>query len=196
MASPTEKKHRFVIAALALIISAGLAACGSGEELDPGNAADAPDFSSMQKQAPPKLAALYSRGGELLNGGTDAYREQIAALGGRPIVVNKWASWCGPCRAEFPYLQEQAAARGDEVAFVGINSNDSTDAAETFLRDHPVPYPSFSDPDSEIARSIGALEFPTTIFYGANGEVVFIHRGVYAGEEDLAADIDRYSGGG
>ncbi len=197
MASPTQKTHRFVIAMLAVIASLSLYACGSDEDdLDPGNAADAPDYSELEAKSPPRLAALYAGGGGLLSGGTGAYEEQIGRLEGYPIVVNKWASWCGPCRAEFPYLQEQVSARGDEVAFVGINSDDSTDAAETFLRDHPVPYPSFSDPDSEIARSLDALEFPDTVFYDAKGEIVYIHRGVYAGEEDLAADIDRYSQGG
>ena len=72
------------------------------------------------------------------------------------MVVNKWASWCGPCRFEFPFFQEVAAERGDEVAFIGIDSDDSEDAARTFLDEFPVPYPSFSDPDEEIARALDA----------------------------------------
>lgn len=179
---------------LVAIASLALSACGSDEELDPGNAAEAPDYSRLSKASPPALAELYANGGTLLDGGVDAFEEQIAKLRGHPIVVNKWASWCGPCRVEFPYLQNQSAKRGEEVAFLGVDSDDSTDAAETFLRGHPVPYPSFSDPDSEIARSIGAeIEFPATVFYDVEGNVVEVHRGVYANEDEFAADIDRYA---
>jgi len=182
-------------AILVAIASLALAACGSDDQLDPGNAADAPDYSKLADAAPPAIAELYSAGGTLVGGGVDGFEEQIAKLEGHPVVVNKWASWCGPCRAEFPYLQNQAAERGDEVAFLGINTEDSDDAAETFLRGHPIPYPSFSDPDGDIARSIGAeLEFPATVFYDERGEIAEVHRGVYASEDDLAADIDRYAG--
>jgi len=170
-----------------------LAACGGGDDVDPGGAADAPDYSRALAAAPPELAELYEPGGVVIEGGTGAYEERIAALEGHPVVVNKWASWCGPCRVEFPHFQQQAAKRADEVAFLGINSNDSTDAAETFLRGHPVPYPSFSDPDEEIAGSLGAPNFPTTFFYDADGELVHTRQGPYDSEQALADDIQRYA---
>jgi cytochrome c biogenesis protein CcmG/thiol:disulfide interchange protein DsbE len=195
MPRPTRKPHRILIAIAVASAALALSACGSDEELDPGNAADAPDYSRLADAAPPALAELYATGGIVVDGGVAGFEEQIAALEGYPIVVNKWASWCGPCRAEFPFLQSQAAERGDEVAFLGINTQDSDDAAETFLRGHPIPYPSFSDPEGDIARSLGAeLEFPATVFYDEQGNVAEVHRGVYASEGDLAADIDRYAG--
>ncbi len=177
---------------LATLLFAG---CGSDDsEVDPGNAEDAPSYTKMTESAPPKLAGLYAAGGTLIEGGSDAFRAEVEALKGYPIVINKWASWCGPCREEFPYFQQEAADRGDRVAFLGINSNDSNDAAETFLRDHPVPYPSFSDPDEAIANEEGASpEFPSTIFYNAAGEKTFVHRGLYTSQDDLAADIDKYA---
>jgi cytochrome c biogenesis protein CcmG, thiol:disulfide interchange protein DsbE len=109
-------------------------------------------------------------------------------------VVNKWASWCGPCRFEFPHFQELAAERGGEVAFLGVNSKDSADAARTFLEQLPVPYPSYTDPDHEIGDLLeGAREFPATGFYDSSGELVYVRRGAYASKEDLAADIGRYA---
>ena len=63
------------------------------------------------------------------------------ALKGTPIVINKWASWCHPCLAEFPIFQQVATERGKSVAFVGINGSDSTDPAKAFLAEHPVPVP-------------------------------------------------------
>lgn len=187
--------RRLAIGLLVLLATLLFAGCGSDDsEIDPGNADDAPSYTKMTESAPPKLADVYAAGGTLIEGGSDAFRAQVDALKGYPIVINKWASWCGPCREEFPYFQQEAADRGDRVAFLGINSNDSNDAAETFLRDHPVPYPSFSDPDEAIANEEGASpEFPSTIFYNADGEKTFVHRGLYTSQDDLAADIDRYA---
>jgi cytochrome c biogenesis protein CcmG/thiol:disulfide interchange protein DsbE len=191
----SRSSHAVLVAAVAAILLAALPGCG--EDGDPG-AADpesrATDYQAALTDAPPRLAALYRQGNELIEGGPEAFEAQLDELRGFPAVVNKWASWCGPCRFEFPFLQELAAERGAEVAFLGINSKDGADAARTFLERFPVPYPSFADPDHEIGDVLeGAREFPVTAFYDSDGELAFVHRGVYASKEDLAADIDRYA---
>jgi cytochrome c biogenesis protein CcmG, thiol:disulfide interchange protein DsbE len=163
---------------------------------DPGAAnpeSAAADYDAALAGAPKPLADLYARGDALLDGGRPAFEAQLDELRGYPVVVNKWASWCGPCRFEFPLFQSQAAKRGTEVAFLGVDSDDSPDAAETFLDELPLPYPSFSDPDQEIARLFDAREFPSTAYYDADGELVYVRRGGYAAESELAADIDRYA---
>ncbi len=97
-------------------------------------------------------------------------RARLAELEGTPVVVNKWASWCGPCRLEFPFFQSQAEQRGAEVAFLGVLSNDSEDAGATFLEELPLPYPSYLDPDQDIAAEIEAPQnFPATAFYDSQG---------------------------
>lgn len=180
-----------------MVVALLAALSGCGDSGDPGAAnpdSRATDYEAALADAPPKLARLYSRGNELIDGGTDAFEAELDRLRGFPVVVNKWASWCGPCRFEFPFLQELAAERGTEIAFLGIDSKDGDDAARTFLGQFPVPYPSFADPDHEIGDLLsGAREFPVTGFYDSDGELVFVHRGVYASKEDLAADIDRYA---
>lgn len=181
-----------MLAALVAIVGAlALVACGS----DGGDGAvEAPDFDVALRDAPPRLAALHAQGGELLPGGPDAFEERLRELRGYPVVVNKWASWCGPCRAEFPYFQSQAAERGREVAFLGVDSNDGEDAARDFLDEFPVPYPSYVDPKLEIAALLdAAVEFPATAFYDSKGELVYTRRGGYPSEEELASDIDRYA---
>jgi cytochrome c biogenesis protein CcmG, thiol:disulfide interchange protein DsbE len=195
MATRPRRLHRIAALAAVVLAAGAVAACGSDDDVAPGNAADAPDFSAAVEAAPPPLAELYADGDILLDGGVEGYEAQLAELEGYPVVVNKWASWCGPCREEFPYLQAQAAERADEVAFLGINSEDSEDAALTFLRNHPLPYPSFSDSDGSIASSIDAIEFPATAFYDADGELVHLRRGVYPSEQELAADIDEHARG-
>lgn len=191
--------RKSLISALVASVLMALLATGCGaegdEQIDPGSAADAPDYSAMIEAAPPQLAALYEGegAGGLIDGDVADVKAQIEALEGTPIVLNKWASWCGPCREEFPALQAQAAERGDEVAFIGINSGDSEEFASTFLRDHPVPYPSYSDPDESIANSFGAVAQPVTIIIDEAGEVAHTKTGPYLDEGELAADIERYT---
>jgi cytochrome c biogenesis protein CcmG, thiol:disulfide interchange protein DsbE len=196
---PYDYMRRFaaILGALALVVVLviGLSQAGGG---DSGAASKQPfDLAKAQRRlagAPGPLARLHAQSAQLLDGGRKAFRRRLAELKGYPVVVNKWASWCGPCRFEFPFFQSQAAKRGDEVAFIGVDSNDSPDAAATFLEEFPLPYPSFSDPDGEIADLFDAREFPSTAFYDAQGELVYTRRGGYSSEDQLAADIDEYAG--
>ena len=109
-------------------------------------------------------------------------------------MVNKWASWCGPCRAEFPYFRDQAKRRKGDIVFVGVNSNDNDGDARDFLADNPVPYEHFKDPKLEVAASFNGVQaFPTTAFYDSKGELAFVHQGGYPSEDALVEDIDRYA---
>ena len=108
--------------------------------------------------------------------------------------MNKWASWCGPCRLEFPFFRDQAKKHEGQISFIGVNSNDSRSDAEKFLKEEPVPYRHFDDPQLEIAASFNGVQaFPTTAFYDAKGKLAFVHQGGYASEDDLAEDIERYA---
>jgi len=189
----TQKRTRRTICSLALVTLclAGLPACG---ENDPGYGSKPPDYEQALAGAPKPLAALYAQGNRLLEGGNDAFEHRIAELRGYPVVVNKWASWCGPCRFEFPFFQRLSAKLGKRVAFVGVDSDDTDAAARTFLEQFPVPFPSYTDPGEEIAAEIKAtLGFPSTAFYDSRGELVFTHQGGYASQEELEADIRRYA---
>jgi cytochrome c biogenesis protein CcmG, thiol:disulfide interchange protein DsbE len=179
-----------VLAALALaaFLCGG---CGSSDSEGSGN--PPPNYAKALAGAPAPLAALYKQGNELLPGEDEAYEKRIAELRGYPVVVNVWASWCGPCREEFPVLQKLSARYGKEVAFLGVNSEDAEDAAATYLREEPVPYPSYSDPDKEIFDSLGGRGFPDTAFYDSSGELVFLKQGPYTDEAELEADLRRYA---
>jgi thiol-disulfide isomerase/thioredoxin len=162
----TESLPSFDYMRLLALALAGLAlaACGSDEEA-PG-------------------------GSPYLSGDFEAY----IAKQDKPVVVNKWASWCGPCRHEFPFFENQARKRKGEVVFVGVNSMDNRGDAQDFLADNPVPYKHFEDPKQEVAASFNGVQgFPVTAYYGADGEREFVHFGGYASEAKLAEDIDRYA---
>jgi cytochrome c biogenesis protein CcmG, thiol:disulfide interchange protein DsbE len=179
-----------VLASLALTLAA--VGCGSsGGEVSGGGH---PDYARALAGAPAPLAALHRQANQLLPGGTEAYEKRLAGLRGYPVVANVWASWCGPCRFEFPVLQKLSARYGKRVAFLGIDSQDDADAAGTFLGEEPVPYPSYSDPDEQIADSIGAsLGLPDTAFYDRGGELVYLKQGPYAEAPELEADVRRYA---
>lgn len=178
--------------ALLLACAAVMAACASGE---PGTAERNPQEAQRALAgAPAPLARLRSQGGQLLGGGADAFKRRLRELRGYPVVVNKWASWCPPCRAEFPYFRRQALKRGKRVAFLGVDSNDNDADARRFLRQFPLSYPSYRDPDSEVAAVFkGVQAFPVTAFYDSKGRMAYLHQGGYATEEKLAQDIERYA---
>lgn len=169
-----------------------VAGCSSGPKSAAPSAATA---SKELAGSPPALASIHAQGGQLLSGGTSAFKARLASVKGHPVVVNKWASWCGPCRAEFPLFQKLSVDLGRRVAFLGVNSNDNSGDARKFLKRYPVAYPSYEDPDSKIAALFnGIATFPSTAFYDASGKLEYMHQGQYPSEQKLRADIRRYGG--
>lgn len=188
--------RRWITVALALL--AGLAATavvvGCGSSTGGANPSH-PNYEKALAGAPAPLAKLYGEADQILPGGKDAVERRIGSLG-YPVVVNVWASWCGPCRFEFPMFQEMSAKFGKKVAFLGVDSEDSEKEAEAWLRDHPVPYPSYYETGFEYASSLKATGPPDTAFYNARGELVEKRFGQYAHVTELEEDIEKYALGG
>jgi cytochrome c biogenesis protein CcmG/thiol:disulfide interchange protein DsbE len=144
--------------------------------------------------SPAVLGSLHAQGNELLSGGTTAFQARLRQLRGYPVVVNKWASWCGPCQTEFPAYQRASVSFGRRVAFIGIDGKDQTPAAAAFLKRFPVSYPSYTDPDEKIARAIQASTYyPQTVYFDRQGKEVFDHAGPYETAASLETDIRRYA---
>lgn len=101
----------------------------------------------------------------------------LARLRGKNVVVNFWASWCSPCQAEMPVLQAAAVRSRGKVVFVGIDANDTRDAAIGFLRRVPVTYPTLFDPNGSVAISYGLFGLPTTVFVSPTGKLLGRHSG-------------------
>ena len=89
-------------------------------------------------------------------------------------MLNNWASWCAPCRAEVPILVDAARERGDEVAFVGLNVSDEEAAASAFVAETRMDYPSIVDPNGALLATIPgvpAKSLPSTIVIDRQGRV-------------------------
>ena len=144
--------------------------------------------------SPASLAALHAQANEILPGGLPALRARLAGLRGSPVVVNKWASWCEPCRAEFAAFQRASVAQGRQVAFVGIDSGESSPKdALSFLRAFPVSYPSYYDQSGQAGAAITDSSFtPVTVFYDRAGRE-YIHQGPYPSAAKLEQDVRRYA---
>lgn len=99
----------------------------------------------------------------------DGEQFDLADLEGRPYIVNFWASWCYPCRVEFPLLAE-VADEGD-IAVVGVVFKDLPDDARRFAETWGGDWVNVLDPDGEIARHWGVRSPPTTFFVDADGVV-------------------------
>ncbi len=186
-------RARNVLTCLAAVILLTVAAgCGSD---DPESAAPEQTVADEAfARAPEPLWALYEERNELLDGGEEAFRDRLEELRGYPVVVNKWASWCDPCRAEFPFFQRQAIKRGKEIAFLGVDGQDNDANAKRFLAKFPVSYPSYKDPSLNVAASFnGAGPFPSTAFYDRKGKLAYHRQGGYATEARLVEDIERYA---
>jgi peroxiredoxin len=156
---------RLARVALALCATVVLAGCGS---------ASAASTASVTTKVYPvgHRVAAPDISGQLLGGGSFS----LAADRGQVVVLNFWASWCGPCRAEAADLESAYASSG--VAFVGINTNDQESAATLFVQAHGITYPSLFDSAGQVMlafRDVPPSAIPSTIVIDATGKIAAIH---------------------
>lgn len=176
------------------VAAAAIAFAGCNSEETRSAAPPEREVQAALEGAPPALASLHRQANELLGGGAPAFRARLRELRGHPVVVNKWASWCGPCRLEFPIFQRVSIERGKRIAFLGVDANDSERGARQLLDELPLSFPSYEDPDQEISgEDLKAVAFPSTAFYDSKGKLAYVRQGPYRDDRDLIADIERYA---
>jgi peroxiredoxin len=108
----------------------------------------------------------------------------LSDLKGQVVLINFWASWCGPCRQEMPILEQlyrsyQAAG----FTLVGVNVEPSLGDARKFLKDTPVSFPILFDPESKVSKLYEVSGMPSTIIVDRNGVVRYVHHGYQPGDE-------------
>jgi cytochrome c biogenesis protein CcmG/thiol:disulfide interchange protein DsbE len=153
-----------------------VAACG-------GNAAAPPGSSVVTIGSPLIGRPAPALAGTTLDGGSF----DLAATKGSPVLVNFWASWCGPCRDEFPLLADAAARHAAEgLVVVGVLYKDEADPARAFVAEQGASWPTVSDPDRSVGAAWKVLAPPQTFFVDRNG----IIRDVQVGQVRDAAELD------
>lgn len=182
--------------ALAVLLAIGLiqlAGRGGSDTVAPTVKLTAAQMRSQLAGSPAPLAALHAQASELLPGGATALRARLAALHGWPVVINKWASSCEPCKAEFGAFQQVSLELGHRVAFIGIDSGDDPRAEPLrFLKSFPVSYPSYYDPSGQLGVQATDSTFtPVTVIYNRAGEK-YIHQGAYPSAAKLRHDVEFY----
>lgn len=108
---------------------------------------------------------------------------------GNPAVVNVWASWCGPCRAEAPLLTAAHGEYGDRVDFIGIDVQDNQADAKNFIEEFGLDFTHYFDRDRSVPEFYGGFGTPMTFFFDSAGTLVDTHLGVID-ERALALGID------
>ena len=176
---------RLFLALLGVVLVGGCSGSAQGNVAGGFVAGDGSTASIPLEQRQPAPAVA----GETLEGAALA----LADMAGRPVVVNFWASWCGPCAKEAPALQNVAEAYDGRVTFVGVNVKDQPGAARNFEDDFGVEYPSWYDEAAAIAASFGGIgpaALPSTIVLDAEHRVAARLIGAVT-EPQLAAELDR-----
>ena len=104
---------------------------------------------------------------------------------GNIVVVNFWASWCGPCREEMPLLNE-LHKKYEPLGFtvLGVNVEEDARNARGFLKNFPVDFPVVLDNKNQVSKKYNVIAMPTTVVVDRDGNVRFLHKGYKSGDEE------------
>ncbi len=102
---------------------------------------------------------------------------------GKAVLINAWATWCPPCKAEMPLLNAYYQAHsGDGFALLAVNAGESQQLAASFANQNGLAFPVLLDPGSTLLKKMGINSFPTSILIGKDGKVKAVHVGIFTAE--------------
>ena len=109
----------------------------------------------------------------------------LESLKGQVVLINFWASWCGPCRQEFPLL-DNIYKKYKKLGFtvVGLNVEPDQNLAEGFLKENPVSFPILYDPKDEVSKHYGVVGMPSVALVDRKGVVRWLHKSYVPGDEN------------
>ena len=119
----------------------------------------------------------------------DGNEVTLAEFFGKPIILNFWASWCGPCKMEMPEIQDFYEKYGENIHFLAVSVDDSMDTAKTFIETEGYTFPVYFDTSSMGAYTYGASSIPLTFFIDAEGNLTAYYMGAMS-EDILQQGVD------
>lgn len=127
----------------------------------------------------------------------DGQPVRLSDLRGKPVILNFWASWCPPCRAEMPAMQSLYETYQENFVLLGVNvtSQDTPANAEAFLREYGLTFPILFDRDGKVTRRYAVTSLPTTFFIDARGIIREVVVGGPLTEASLRARLETLLGG-
>jgi cytochrome c biogenesis protein CcmG/thiol:disulfide interchange protein DsbE len=153
---------------VALVVVVGAitwVAVGSGD--DGGSSASTVEQTDVRAGGPRAGDAAPDFTAQTLDGKTVS----LSDYRGKPVVLNFWASWCNPCRKEFPLFREQLAARKGEFVMLGVDYRDIASDARTFVKDQRATWPTAVDDTNAIVKAYGITGVPQTFFIRPDGTI-------------------------
>ena len=142
-----------------------------------------PAFGGLATSGPAPQFQLAARGGKTID---------LAQYKGQVVMINFWATWCGPCRQEMPLL-ESIYKKYNKMGFtlIGVNVEPDTKPVESFLKETPVSFPIAFDTKSEVSKMYEVSGMPSTVIVDRKGKVSVIHHGYKPGDENVYQDAIR-----
>lgn len=121
---------------------------------------------------------------EVIGGGDAGNRMRLSDLAGKVVVLDFWASWCGPCRTQMPIV-EQASKKypADEVVFMGVNTSDTREDAVSYLRSQSYTYAMLFDEGAGVSSAYGVKGLPTMVVIGKSGNITAVRPRIVRSEE-------------
>lgn len=112
--------------------------------------------------------------------GFDSTSYSLAQLKGKPVLINFWASWCGPCRKEAPEFVSLYRKYKDKIEFYAVNatSDDTIEGASSFVKEYQLPFPVLLDEKGDVSQLFKVRSYPTTFFVDGKGTIVSINLGI------------------
>lgn len=163
---------------------------GSKTAASPSILEQVPAFSTLESET-----AVLPSGGELLSVGDAAHdfalqdldgnSHRLSDFAGQPVIINFWATWCGPCRIEMPELQAAYAQYQDDgLVILAVDQAESADAVRRFfVEEMGLTFTPLLDSEQQVSRLYGVTAFPSTFFVNGDGIITAVHRGPMASSQ-------------